>query len=462
MTDYSIETSNMAYKKVYNRRNFIGTAASSAFALTYLPSRVFGANSTIQMAGIGVGGKGGSDIDGAGKVGKVVALCDIDGNNLNEKSKKYPGAKKFFDFREMLSSMKGEIDAVTVSTPDHTHAPAALMAMRQGVHVYCQKPLTHTVAEARAMRVEALKNGVATQMGNQGTADNGLRRGVELVQSGIVGDVQEIHVWTNRPVWPQAPEIVGRPNEAPPIPPHIRWDQFIGPAPWRPYHSAYHPFKWRGWWDFGTGALGDMGCHTANMAFMACKLKYPTKVKAISGEVNSETYPAWASVEYDFPAREKMPACKFYWYEGKLPNGEKNLPPKALFNGENPPGSGSLIVGTEGILYSPNDYGSKFKIFPKNKTKSFVQPKAWLPRNGRGDDGMKEEWAAAIKGGPPAMSNFEYAGVLTEAILLGNVAILHGGKTLDWNGQAMKFTNSDSANDSLHKKFRHGWPNIRA
>lgn len=450
----------MTNRKVYNRRDFIGAAASTAFAFSFVPSRVWGANSTIQMAGIGVGGKGNSDIGNAGKVGKVVAICDIDGNTLRESAESYPDARKFYDFREMLSSMKGKIDAVTVSTPDHTHAPASLMAMRQGVHVYVQKPMTHTVAEARAMRVEALKHGVATQMGNQGTAENGLRQGVELIQSGVVGNVREIHVWTNRPVWPQAPDIVGRPKETPPIPAHIRWDQFIGPAGYRPYHSAYHPFNWRGWWDFGTGALGDMGCHTANMAFMAAKLKYPTSVKAISGEVNHETYPAWASVEYDFPARDTMPACKFYWYEGTLPNGEKNLPPKHLFNGEQPPGSGSIVVGDEGVLYSPNDYGAAFKIFPNTKTRVFNTPKPWLPRNGRGDLGMKEEWAAAIKGGPAPMSNFEYAGVLTEAILLGNIAIKHGGKKLEWNGNAMKFTNSDSANGLLHKRYRHGWPDI--
>lgn len=451
----------MAYHKVYNRRNFIGTSASTAFAFSFIPSHVWGANSTIQMAGIGVGGKGSSDIENAGKVGKVVAICDIDGGTLNDAGQKYPGAKKYFDFREMLTNMKGKIDAVTVSTPDHTHAPAALMAIRQGVHVYCQKPLTHTVAEARALRIEALRHGVATQMGNQGTAENGLRRGVELIQSGIIGDVQEIHVWTNRPVWPQAPEIVGRPKETPAIPAHVRWDQFIGPAPWRPYHEAYHPFKWRGWWDFGTGALGDMGCHTANMAFMAARLKYPTSVKAMSGEVNPETYPAWATVEYDFPSRGRMPACKFFWYEGKLPNGQKNLPPQPLFHGENPPGSGSIIVGTEGVLYSPNDYGAAYKIFPKNRNTPMINPKPWIPRNGRGDLGMKEEWASAIRGGSPALSNFEYAGILTEAILLGNVAILQGGKTLNWNGPAMKFTDNDAANDLLHKKFRYGWPNVK-
>lgn len=450
----------MAFKKIYNRRDFIGAAASSAFAVTFLPSRVWGANSRIQMAGIGVGGKGNSDIGNAGEVGQVVALCDIDGNTLKDAGNKWPTAKTFFDFREMLSSMKGKIDAVTISTPDHTHASAALMAMRQGIHVYVQKPLSHSVAEARAMRSAAIQYGVATQMGNQGTAENGLRQGVEMIQSGVIGAVREIHVWTNRPVWPQAPEIVARPTETPDIPAHIRWDQFLGPAPWRPYHPVYHPFKWRGWWDFGTGAMGDMGCHTANMAFMACRLKYPTSVRAISGEVNEETYPAWATVEYDFPQRGEMPACKFYWYEGKLQSGEKNLPPKDLFFGEEPPGSGSLIVGDDGVFYSPDDYGASFKLFPSQKFSNYKAPKPWLPRNGRGDLGMKEEWAAAIKGGPAAMSNFEYAGLLTESILLGNVAVRFGGQRLEWNGPTMKFTNHEAANKHLHTQYRYGWPDI--
>ena len=437
----------------YSRRQFLGTAASTAFLFTYLPSRVWGANERIQIAGIGVGGKGSSDIDQAGNVGKVVALCDIDLQRLNDKGSKFTDAKKFSDFREMLTQMGDQIDAVTVSTPDHTHAPAALMAMSMGKHAYVQKPLTHSVYEARRLRQVAAAKGVATQMGNQGTAADGLRRAVELVRGGVIGPVREVHVWTNRPVWPQAPGITTRPREFPAIPDHVKWDDFLGPAPWRPYHPAYHPFNWRGWWDFGTGAMGDMGCHTANMAFMALKLGYPTRVSAKSAQVNPETYPAWATVEYDFPAREEMPPCKLFWYEGKFPNGAKNLPPKDYLYGQQPPGSGLLIVGDKGTLYSPNDYGAAYTFFPERDFVGYVGPDPYLARNGRGDQGMKDEWAAAIKGGPKPFSNFDYAGMLTEAILLGNVAVRIGG-AFSWDGPNMRSPDSARANQFLSREYR--------
>jgi len=267
----------------------------------------------IRIAGVGVGGKGDSDISQAGMFGDVVAICDIDEGHLESKAKQMPNAKKYFDFRKMLEEMDKSIDAVVVSTPDHTHAVAAAMAMRMGKHVYCQKPLTYTVKEARVLRELANEKKVCTQMGNQGTAHPGLRTGVEVIRSGAIGDVTELHVWTNRPVWPQSPSVTKRPSEVP-IPPSIHWDEFIGPAPYRPFGGdknqrgryTYHPFNWRGWWDFGTGALGDMGCHTANMAFMALKLGYPSKVSGSSEAINPETYPGWAHVVLDYPARDGM------------------------------------------------------------------------------------------------------------------------------------------------------------
>lgn len=408
------------------------------------------------MASIGVGGKGGSDSSQAGELGDMVALCDIDDNTLRSRAQKSPRAVLYNDFRVMLEEMDKSIDAVTISTPDHTHAPAALMAMRLGKHVYCQKPLTHTVYEARLMRETAQGYKVATQMGNQGTAENGLREAVEVIRSGAIGPVREAHVWTNRPVWPQAPGVVSRPTERPAVPAHVHWDAFLGPAKYRPYHGAYHPFKWRGWWDFGTGALGDMACHTANMAFMALDLGYPDSVYAENGPLNPETYPAWATVKFQFPARGYLPPVDFYWYEGKLPNGEKNLPPKELFHGNEPPGSGSLLVGDKGILYSPNDYGARYKLLPEDQFEGYEKPAPSLPRNGRGDKGMKEEWVAAIKGGRPAMSNFNYAGLLTETILLGNIA-MRSNKKLLWDGPKLKFSNSSSANQYLHKVYRDGW-----
>lgn len=452
-----------------NRRNFLGTGAvglgyfftataSSAARTARRP------NETLQIAGIGVGGKGSSDIDQAAKLGEIVAICDIDDGMLDPKAKKWSGAKRYHDYRKLLDEMGKHIDAVTVSTPDHNHALASLLAIRQGKHVYCQKPLTHTVFEARVLKEAAKKHNVCTQMGNQGSAENGLRRAVELVQAGLIGPVKEVHVWTNRPIWPQAPAITKRPDKADVWPESIHWDAFLGGAPMRPYvKGVYHPFNWRGWLDFGTGAIGDMACHTANMAFRALKLAHPTSVSAESGELNGETYPAWARVTMEFPSREDMPAATLRWYEGKK-DGKLVLPPedlqaKILGDGEKLPGSGSILVGEKGIIYSPDDYGARFRVTPKPlaEGKNLTKPED-LPINGKGDQGMKDEWVAAIKAGKPelAYSNFDYASLLTEAFLLGNVAI-RTGKTLEWDGPGLKVTNYPEANQLIQTEYRRGW-----
>jgi predicted dehydrogenase len=410
----------------------------------------------LRIAGVGVNGKGSSDIDQAGNFGDVIALCDIDDNSLNEKANKFTAAKKFNDFREMLTKMGDSIDAVVVSTPDHTHAPAAVMAMKLKKHVYCQKPLTHTVYEARVMRETAAKYQVATQMGNQGTAENGLREAVEIIRSGGIGPVREVHVWTNRPIWPQAPQVTTRPAPEPETPKHIHWDLFLGPAPERPYAKGYHPFAWRGWWDFGTGALGDMACHTMNMAFMALRLAYPTSVVAESGPLNPETYPGWAKIVWEFPARGTQPPVKLFWYEGRR-DDKKVLPPEELTRGQQVTDSGSLLVGDKGILYSPNDYGASFKLLPEKEFNDYKRPERVLPRNGKGDEGQKAEWIAAINGGQPALSNFDYAGLLTETVLLGNVAIRARGKKLEWDGPGFKILNDASAQQFLHTEYRSGW-----
>lgn len=453
----------------FNRRGFLGAGAAGLgyFYTATARSATRAAqkpNETLRIAGIGVGGKGSSDIDQAGNVGRVVALCDIDDRHLAPKVQKWPEAKVFHDFRELLDGYHKEIDAVTVSTPDHTHALASLMAIRRGKHVYCQKPLTHTVFEARVLKEAARKHGVCTQMGNQGSAEDGLRRAVELIQGGIIGGVTEVHVWTNRPVWPQAPEITARPDKADVWPKEVHWDPFIGGAPLRPYvEKVYHPFNWRGWWDYGTGAIGDMACHTANMAFRALKLEYPTKISAENAEVNSETYPAWAHVQMQFPAREGQPACTVHWYEGKkdgklvLPSEE--IQAKVLRQGEKLPESGSLLIGEKGIMYSPNDYGAAFRITPGSLAEgvNLTTPET-LPRNGKGDQGMKNEWAEAIKAGKPeiAYSNFDIASLLTEAFLLGNIAI-KTGKSLDWDGPKLKVTNVPEANALVNIEYRRGW-----
>jgi predicted dehydrogenase len=461
-----------------NRRQFIqqtglaGLGFWVAGGLTRTFSR--SPNEKLNIAGIGVGGKGSGDIDQAGQLGNVVALCDIDDKTLGKKAEKFPNAKKFNDFRKMFDEMGKSIDAVTVSTPDHTHAAASMMAIKQGKHVYTQKPLTHTVREARELRLAARKYKVCTQMGNQGSAENGLREAVEAIQAGVIGPVREVHVWTNRPIWPQGTDAIlkvdaarkaalavlhgktSEPSFAQP-PSHVHWDLFLGPAPNRPYAPIYHPFSWRGWWDFGTGALGDMACHTANMAFRALNLGYPTSIESKNGDINPETYPTWATITFQFPARGNMPPVKFVWYEG-LKDRKKNLPSKELLHGEIPPDSGSLLVGDKGKLYSPNDYGAKYVLLPKQNFEGFKPPQPTLPRNGRHDLGMKEEWVRAIMENKPeiAYSNYDYAGLLTETILLGNVA-MRAGKKLEWDGENMKFTNASDAEKFLHFEYRKGW-----
>jgi predicted dehydrogenase len=425
-------------------------------------------NEKINIACIGVGGKGSSDTDQAGGVGNIVAICDIDDGPLNKKAEKFTEAKKYSDFRKMLEDMDKQIDAVTISTPDHTHAVAAMMAMKMKKHVYVQKPLTHSVYEARQLRETASKMKICSQMGNQGTAGNNLRECAEIVQAGGLGKVNEVYVWTNRPIWPQSPGTTTRPKDTPACPPSVHFDLFLGPAPERPYHSAYHPFKWRGWWDFGTGALGDMACHTCNLPFMALKLGYPTSVSAECEPVNPETFPGWAKVTFQFPARGDMPPLKLVWHEGRQ-NGVLVHPPKelvekvlagakglkAIKETDGLSGSGSIMVGEKGMTYSPDDYGGRIIYLPE-KPKA---PEPTLPRNGKDDSGMKQEWVAAIKANKPqiALSNFDYGAMLTETILLGNVAMRVAGTKLEWDGPNLKFTNAPEANKFLHTEYRKGW-----
>jgi predicted dehydrogenase len=398
----------------------------------------------LNFACIGVGGKGSSDTDSAGRAGNIVALCDIDDNRLNQKAKKFPKAKKFNDYREMLDELGPEIDAVTVSTPDHTHAPASVRAMKLGKHCFCQKPLTWSVEEARKMRELAANKKVATQMGNQGTSHTGLREAVEIIKAGGIGDVKEVHIWTNRPIWPQG---TGRPTKKETAPSNVHWDLFLGAAKERPYSSVYHPFKWRGWLDFGTGALGDMACHTANMAVKALDLFDPISIQAKhSGIVENETYPKYSTIDFQFPKRGDFPECKLTWYDG----GKR--PARALLQGERLASSGSLLVGSKGTLYSPNDYGSKYVLLPKKQFIGYKKPAPSLPRS----PGHFEEFAIACKGGDAAMSNFGYAGRLTETILLGNLA-LRSNKKLLWDPKTMTVTNDKAANKFVRRDYRKGF-----
>jgi len=387
-------------------------------------------NEQIAMASVGIGGKGSSDSSDAGRSGRMVAICDVDTGRLDGAGNKFKEAKKYTDFRKMLDEMGKSIDAVTVSTPDHTHASAALMAMRMGKHCFVQKPLTHSIYEARLMGEVAKKMKVATQMGNQGTAGSGLRKGAAMLKVGRLGTVKEVHVWTNRPIWPQG---IPRP-EPKPVPANLKWDLWLSVAPERPYADGYHSFKWRGWWDFGTGALGDMACHTVNMPFMGLDLRNPTSVQAETSGHNKDSYPRWSIINFEFPANDKRPAIKFVWYDGgKRPDNE-------LLDGDAPKGSGCVIIGEKGKMYSANDYGGITKLYGDvdDSDDGLEYPKS---------PGHFAEWVRAIKGGEPAMSNFsDYAGPLTETILLGNLAVYAAdkegqGPKIEWDAKDLKVKN---------------------
>jgi len=445
-----------------DRRRFLQATSLAGFGILVPGARGQSPNERLNFACIGVGGKGSSDTDHLGGLGNIVALCDIDAQRLAKKGEMFSEAKQYNDFRKLLDELGPKIDAVCVSTPDHTHAAAAVMAMKMGKHVYCQKPLAHSPGEARIMRETAARMKVATQMGNQGTSHPGFRNGIELIRSGVVGPVREVHVWTNRPFkyWKQAPDIVARPEASPPVPSHVAWNLWLGPAPERPYNPVYHPHDWRGWWDFGTGAMGDMACHTANLPFMALKLGLPTRISAESGEVNNETYPAWATITYEFPARGDHPPVKLTWYEGAR-DGKRHLPPSELFGGETPSSSGSLLVGEKGSIYSQSDYGADQLLMPTGKFEG-KQPKATndeLRRQGRTTDAdHKAEWVRAIREGDPkiAWSNFGYSGTLTEAMLLGNVAV-RLGQAIEFDADSGRVTNCTEAARFIRPEYRPGW-----
>ena len=453
------------------RRHFLKKSTLLAGSTFGFPAIVSGQNlnSKIQVACIGVGGKGDSDTKNAAKCGgHIAALCDIDRNTLDRMAKTFPKASKHSDFREMLSSIGDKIDAVTVSTPDHLHGVASIMAMQMGKHIYCQKPLTQTVWESRFMRNLAREKKLATQMGNQGSAADGLRRSVEVIQSGVIGNPKELHVWTNRPVWPQGLE---RPAGSDPIPEGLNWDCFIGPAQMRPYKkNVYHTFKWRGWSDFGTGALGDMACHTVNMPFRALKLGYPTRIECeMASRIYDETYPLTTRVRFEFPERDGLPPLKFWWYDGNPSQSFDPIRPKASvvadvikLRGGKLPGSGAVIIGDKGSVFSQDDYGREFYVKLNGEieyTHADKHPACQgIPQTIPRSPGHEQEWFDMMESGKPAYSNFEIAAYLNEVILLGCIAQRVGeGHPIDWDGPNMKSTNSALATSLVKRDYRDGW-----
>jgi hypothetical protein len=462
-----------------SRRKFIRAGALGAAALSFpfpYVGNVLGANDRINVGCIGVGGKGDSDSEHAAECGgNLVALCDVDENNLKNKAKKFSDAKLYSDFRKMLEENEHAIDAVTVSTPDHCHGLAAAMAMEMGKHVYCQKPLTQTIYEARQLRDLAAKKKLATQMGNQGSAKGGLRRGVEIVQSGLIGQVSELHVWSNRPIWPQG---FDRPPGEDKVPDYLNWDAWIGPAKMRPYKKGiYDNFVWRGWYDFGTGALGDMACHMVNMPFRALKMGYPNLVTCeTTSTMYPETFPKTSRIRFEFPEREGLVPLKFWWYDGDPK--EKNPAPlrpgpevtKELLDlYDKLPDSGFLLVGNKGKLFSPNDYGGEsllmlegekgYTATDKHEAARAV-PKTIprLPDDSNEDLAHKQDWFRMMRDGTPSYSNFSIAAKLTEIILLGCIAMRVGvGKEMQWDGPKMMSPNLPDAAQFVKRQNRQGW-----
>jgi len=494
------------------RREFIKKSSLAAGALAFgVPVLLRGQNlnSKLNVACVGIGGKGRSDTDAcAGE--NIVALCDVDSGSeaYATQTKKYPSAKFYKDFRQMLDQMGSQIDAVTVSTPDHMHAIVASAAMKRNKAVFCQKPLTQTIYEARYLRKIAREKKLVTQMGNQGSAADGLRRAVETIQDGLIGQVREVHVWTNRPVWPQA---MDRPIGEDPIPATLDWDIWIGPAPMRPYvgsrnpedrNGIYEPFNWRGWQDFGCGALGDMACHTVNMPFRALHLDYPTEVEATAlGRMNTESYPIGSKIRFDFPKRQAhipvehphlfhrsrkidYDAVTLWWYDGGQPDPAargghdlSNKPPVevtadivALLG--HIPDSGCLLIGDGGTVFSPDDYGTNFFVKLKDDKKfihytehpAMAQYPERIPRNQYSKKGVSnvvahaQEWLAAVKENKPenCYSRFEVAARLTEIMLLGCVS-LRAGQKIEWDGPKMIAENCPQAAPFIQRQDRSGW-----
>ena len=436
-----------------SRRSFVQTASVAAAGWTIVPRHVLGRgyqapSDTLNIAGIGAAGKGASDIDGcAGE--NIVALCDIDFQHARSTVVKYPGAKRYTDFRVLLDEEPG-IDAVTVSTPDHTHAVIALEAMRRGKHVFCQKPLTRTLEECRKLVDVAEETGVVTQMGNQGHAMEGTRQIREWLEAGLIGDVREVHFWTNRPIWKQA---IDRPTEAHHVPDHVSWDLWLGPSPERPYHpDYYHPFSWRGWWDFGTGALGDMACHIMDAAFWTYDLRDPSTIVAETTRLFPESPPASCRITYEFPARGGRPAMTAVWRDGGL------LPPRhPAYDGALPwPGAtnGSAFFGSKGLLIG-GTYGEDPRLYPRKLMEQATAspPSEKYPRT----EGVMAEWIEACKGGgtPPGSNFVDHAGPLTEMVLLGNLAV-RTGETIRWNAKKMT-AGSATADELTGATYRQGW-----
>ena len=402
-------------------------------------------NEKLNIAGIGVGGRGAGDVMGCASE-SFIALCDVDEKRAGKTFEKFPKAKRFKDFRKMLAEIDKQIDAVVIGTPDHTHAPPGVMAMKMGKHCYCEKPLTHNVYEARVMAETAINNKLVTQMGTQIHAGTNYRRAVELVQSGAIGTVGEVHVWLGAnfkgPAVPTSMTQPDAPTDKPPVPDTLDWDLWLGPAAYRPYNPAYAPFAWRYWWNFANGQLGDFFCHYCDLAFWALKLRHPRTVES-QGPVHPESVSRWTISRHEYPSRGDLPPVKLTWYNG---GGYPELVKQKNIHQW---GSAVLFIGSEGMLIA--DYG-RHKLLPESKYAGFKVPDPFIPDS----IGHHKEWIEACKTGGPTTGNFDYSGALTEAALLSNVA-LRTGRKLVWDAKTLKAANCPEADKFIRRQYREGW-----
>ena len=460
---YTTEETSTSTSARGSRRAFLAAAGGTAFSFTIVPRHVLGGvgyeppSERVNVAGIGAGGMGGGDIATHARNGaNIVALCDVDDERAAGIYKAFPKARRYKDFRALIDKEAKNIDAVTVGTPDHIHAVASMAAIRAGKHVYCQKPLTHTLHECRELTKAAKAAGVMTQMGNQGHASEGSRLTNEWIQAGVIGEVREVHVWSDRAgrLWKQG---IGRPTDTPPIPSTLDWNLWLGPIQERPYHPAYAPVNWRGWRDFGTGALGDMGCHIIDHPVWALGLGAPTSVEARStldgsflegDKPNFETYPIASIITFEFPARGSQPPVRMTWYEGGLmPPTPAEMPP-----GRRLDGNGVLYVGSKGKMHH-SSHGGMPEVFPEALNES---AKA-VPKTMKRSPGHYEEWLLACKGGPRPVSNFAYSGPLTEIVLLGVLALRAPGTRIEWDSENLKVKSAPELNQYLLTPYRKGW-----
>ncbi len=468
--------------KTLTRRAFLGGAAAAGSLLAQsckgpliVPRHVLGGpghvppSEKLRIAAIGCGGRGGGILRAASGVvvtrgenpgqsaptEHLAAFCDVDDERAAGTYKDFPNVNRYKDFRIMLEKEEKNIDAVLVCTPDHIHAPASMMAIKMGKHVFCEKPMSHSVYEARQLTEEALVSGVVTQMGIQGHAGEGVRLLCEWIWAGAIGPVREVHIWSDRPNWPQG---IGRPSEKPPIPETLDWDLWLGPAPERPYNPAYMPVRWRGWQDFGAGALGDIGCHAFDCACWALDLGLPmvVHVEAETSGVNQETYPEWSIITYEFPARKSpalgdLPPVKLVWYDG----GKAPARPPELEPGRNMGGNGHLFIGDEGKILTHGMYCPSPRIIPELKMRDFLpnRPEKTIPRS----PGYLKEFVQACKGDPiQPGANFGYSGPLTELVHLGNLAI-RVGRRIEWDPWEMRVRNDREAHRFVRREYRKGW-----